>query len=130
MIAPQRIEGLLVLEPEIAQVMVYGDRRPHLVAVIVPHPEFVHSWSTAHGKPNDVGELANDREFHAAIDAAVTRVNHKVSNIERIRRFIIAREPFTVDNEMMTPTLKIKRHKVRDAYGPALDGLYERAPAA
>jgi long-chain acyl-CoA synthetase len=127
MIAPQRIEGFLVLEPEIAQAMVYGDRRPHLVAVIVPHPEFVVSWARTHGKAADLTQLATDKNFHAAIEAAVTRVNQKVNNVERIRRFILARDAFTVDNEMMTPTLKVKRHKVRDAYGTALDALYERA---
>jgi long-chain acyl-CoA synthetase len=41
----------------------------------------------------------------------------------------VAREPFSVQNEMMTPTLKVRRHKVRDAYGAALDALYERAMA-
>ncbi len=54
----------------------------------------------------------------------VDRVNQKLANLERVRRFLVAREPFTVDNAMMTPTLKIRRHKIQAAYGAELDGLY------
>ena len=55
------------------------------------------------------------------------RVNKTLSVIEKVRRFAIAREPFTTENEMMTPTLKIRRHKIRERHGAALDALYERA---
>jgi long-chain acyl-CoA synthetase len=48
-----------------------------------------------------------------------------VQGHERVRRFILAREPFAIGNEMMTPTLKIKRHKIRAAYGEALEALYK-----
>ena len=55
----------------------------------------------------------------------VARVNQRLSPIERVRRFAIAAEPFTIANGQMTPTLKIKRHVIRDAYGAALDALYD-----
>ncbi len=125
MIAPVRVEGLLVLEREIAQAMVYGDRHPYLVAVIVPHAEFLAAWAKAHGKTANLAALAGDRALLAAIDEAVQRVNAKLAPIERIRRFILAREPFSVDNEQMTPTLKVKRHMVREAYGAELEALYQ-----
>jgi long-chain acyl-CoA synthetase len=47
-----------------------------------------------------------------------------VQGHERVRRFVLAREPFSITNEQMTPTLKIKRHKIRDAYGEELESLY------
>ncbi len=47
-----------------------------------------------------------------------------MSVTERVRRFKVAAEPFTIDNEMMTPTLKIRRHKIAERYGEALEGLY------
>ena len=56
----------------------------------------------------------------------VDRVNRGLSNLEKVRRFIIAREPFTIDNGMLTSSLKIRRHKIKERYGPDLDGLYER----
>ena len=55
---------------------------------------------------------------------AVARVNENVSVIERVRHFIIATEPFTIENEMMTATLKIRRHVIRNTYGESLEALY------
>ncbi len=126
MIAPARVEGALMLEPEIAQAMVHGDRRPHLVAILVPHTEFATEWAKARGKPPEIGSLAEDREFRAALDAAVQRVNAKLSPAERVRRFIVAKEAFSVANGQMTPTLKVKRHIVREVYAPALEAAYEK----
>jgi long-chain acyl-CoA synthetase len=111
MIAPARIEGLLALQPEIGQAMVYGDRRPYLVAVIVPREEIIQ----AHG---------DDETLRKTLETAVERVNRQLPPIERIRKFAVTREAFTVANELMTPTLKIRRHKIRAVHGPALDALY------
>ncbi len=111
MIAPARIEGLLALQPEIAQAMIYGDRRPYLVALIVPREE-------------TSGKIADDQALRAAIETAVERVNKEVQAGERIRKFTVSREAFTVANELLTPTMKIKRHKIRALYGGALDALY------
>src|SRR5207245_10901516 len=74
MISPARVEGYLALEPEIAQVMVYGDRRPYLVAVIVPDPEFAAEYAPANGAAADLAVLAGDPGFTKAIGAAVSRV--------------------------------------------------------
>ena len=115
MIAPARIEGCLTLEPEIAQAMVYGDERPHLVAVIVPAEELIGAASGA-----------GDPALEKAVGAAVARVNAGLPATWRVRRFLLAMEPFTTANGQMTPTLKVRRHAVRQAYGAALDALYER----
>ena len=125
-IAPQRIEGFLTLQPEIAQAMVYGDRKPNLVALIVPDPDFMSDWAKENGKPKDAAALANDEDFRKAISAAIDRVNEELSVIERVRRFIPAVEGFTIENEMMTPSLKIRRHIIKDRYGDALEALYVR----
>jgi long-chain acyl-CoA synthetase len=124
MVAPARIEGLLALQPEIAQAMVYGDRKPHLVALIVPHQETIDTAAKASGAKPVLADLAADKSLRASIDAAIARVNAQVQGHERIRRFIVAREPFSIANEQMTPTLKIKRHKIREAYGQELEALY------
>ncbi|OFX08214.1 MAG: hypothetical protein A2516_11390 [Alphaproteobacteria bacterium RIFOXYD12_FULL_60_8] len=118
------MEGFLTLEPEIAQAMAYGDKRPHLVAVVVPDAEYAMDWAEANGKPKNFAKLLADPHFEDMIRAAVNRVNAKLSNIEKVRRFLIADAPFTVDNGLMTPTLKVKRHKIIDIYGERLEGLY------
>lgn len=114
MVAPARVEGYLTLQPEIAQAMVYGDRRPHLVAVVVPSKELIESRTG-----RDSIDLAK------AITTAIARANATLSAIERVRRFIIAGEPFTTENGQMTPTLKIRRHAIRQVYGAALEALYD-----
>ena len=123
-VSPQRVEGLLVMEPEIAQAMVVGDRRPYLVGLIVPDADFIRSWATNHGKSADLASLAEDRDFQAAISAAVDRVNTGLSLIEKVRRIRIATSPFTIDNGQMTPTMKIRRHAIMAEYGDLVIGLY------
>jgi long-chain acyl-CoA synthetase len=123
-LSPQRVEGFLTVQPEISQAMVHGDKRPHLVGVIVPNADFAADWAMARGKPKDLTALIADQEFAITIDAAVQRVNAELSVGERVRRHILTAEPFTVDNEMMTPTLKVRRHKVREKYGARLEALY------
>ena len=108
-VSPQRIEGMLTLQSEIAQAMVYGDRRPHLVALLVPDPE-----------------IAKSPDLHAKLQQAVDRVNGDLSVIEKVRRFILADEPFTIENEQLTPSMKIRRHVISKVYGERLDALYKR----
>ncbi|HWI87541.1 MAG TPA: AMP-dependent synthetase/ligase [Sphingomonas sp.] len=110
-VSPQRVEGMLTLEPEIAQAMVVGDRRPHLVGLIVPNKE----WEASLPPGTDIAN---------AVMAAVDRVNAGLSVIEKVRRVVIADEPFTIENEAMTPSLKIRRHVLRDRYGARLEALY------
>ena len=125
MVSPARVEGYLTLQSEIAQAMVFGDRRPHLVAVLVPHAELVERVARELETAPDLAALHEAPELLKALGEAVARVNAELSPIERVRRFIVAREPFTTTNGQMTPTLKIKRHAIRQAYGEALLKLYE-----
>ena len=127
MIAPAKVEGALTLAHEIAQAMVWGDQRPHLVAILVPDPEFTRHIC---GPGADLTALADHQGLQKALSDVVTAVNAKLPPIERVRRFIIAREPFTTGNGQLTPTLKIRRHVVRSIYGEALDALYEGRSAA
>ncbi len=123
-LSPARVEGILTAEPEIGQAMVYGDRRPHLVALVVPDPDFLIEWSKDNAKSGDLTDLAGDSDLHKALQDVMDRVNDKLSVIERIRRIKIAPEAFTIENEMMTPTMKLRRHVVKEAYGEALEQLY------
>ena len=135
-VSPQRVEGMLCLEPEIHQAMVSGDQRPYLVGLIVPDAEWAHGWAEAHGLADegaqseaaavpDLAALCENPGFCRAVMDAVDRVNTRLSVTEKVRRISLAPAPFTVENEMMTPTLKIRRHKIRAAYGEKLEKLYK-----
>ena len=123
-VAPQKIEGMLTLQPEIAQAMVSGDQRPYVVGLIVPDAEWALEWATANGKKFDLRELQNLPAFKKAVRAAVDRTNKDLSVIEKVRKFEFSDEAFTIENEEMTPSMKIRRHKIRDRYQDRIDGLY------
>ena len=123
-VAPQRVEGMLTLQDEIAQAMVYGDKRPYLVGVVVPEVEWAMCWARDKGMPTDLAKLRKEPEFQRALMAAVDRVNSRLSVVEKVRRVVVADEPFTTDNQQMTPSLKIRRHVLRQVYGARLDKLY------
>jgi long-chain acyl-CoA synthetase len=108
-VSPQRVEGMLTLQPEIAQAMVYGDRHPYLVGLLVPEAEYA-----------DVPDLQH------RLSQAVDRVNAELSVTEKVRRFVLADSPFTVENEQLTPSMKIRRHVIKDVYGERLDALYKK----
>ncbi|HEY3908917.1 MAG TPA: long-chain fatty acid--CoA ligase [Stellaceae bacterium] len=125
MIAPARVEGYLTVEPEIAQAMVFGERRPYLVAILVPNPDFAADFAGRNNVSAELAVLSLDPGFAKAMREAVARVNRGLAPVERVRRFVIAAEPFSIANGRLTPTLKIKRHAIREAYGAALDALYD-----
>jgi long-chain acyl-CoA synthetase len=124
-LSPQRVEGFLTLEPEISQAMVYGDKKPHIVALIVPDTEFAEEWAKKTGNSADLTEIIKNEEFRRHISEALDRTNEHLSVIERVRRFVLTAEEFTVDNEMMTPTLKVRRHVIKEKYGEQLGALYK-----
>jgi long-chain acyl-CoA synthetase len=123
-VAPQRIENLLALEPAIGQVMVLGDGRPFLVALIVPDAQLAREWAKRHGKSSSLEDLVGDSDFTRYIGEAVERVNRNMSGIERVRKFALAAEAFSIENCQLTPTLKIRRHEIRNRYGDVLEQLY------
>ncbi|MDZ4308515.1 AMP-dependent synthetase/ligase [Allopontixanthobacter sp.] len=123
-VAPQKIEGMLTLQPEIGQAMVSGDKRPYIVGLLVPEAEWALEWARENGEKFDLAELQELPAFRSALRAAVDRVNKELSVTEKVRRFAFADEAFSVENEEMTPSLKIRRHKIRERYGDRLAGLY------
>ncbi len=123
-ISPARVEGMLTLQPEIAQAMVHGDRRPYLVGLVVPDAEWALCWARDKGMPADLARLQREPEFARALMAAVDRVNARVGAHEKVRRVVVADAAFSTDNGQMTPSLKIRRHVIEAAYGDRLDALY------
>lgn len=124
-IAPAKVEGILTLQPEIYQAMVYGDRHPYLVALIIPDPEFVKFFAASKGLDAGAASLKNDLDFKQFLSQVIDRANKDLSPIERIRRFSIADEDsWSLDNGFLTPSLKVKRYAVRKKYESTLEALY------
>jgi long-chain acyl-CoA synthetase len=124
-VAPQRVEGVIALQPEIAQVIVYGDRRPHLVALIVPDAEAAKAYARANGRAARLEELVEDPGFHKRIGDAVERANQSLSVIERVRHFRLLPKPFSIESGTMTPTLKLKRQLIYRTHEDLFESLYQ-----
>jgi long-chain acyl-CoA synthetase len=124
-VAPQKVEGMLTLQPEILQAMVAGDRRPYLVGLIVPDPEWALDWAQANDERYVMPELLRLPAFRNAMRDAIDRVNQDLSVTEKVRQFAFADEAFSIANEELTPSMKIRRHKIRERYGARLDALYK-----
>ena len=123
-ISPSRVEEKLNIEPEISQSMVYGDFKNYLVAIIVPDKEQALLWAKNNNKENSLSTLVKDEDYNKTIKEIISKVNNNLSVIEQVRKFILIDHEFTIENDMMTPTMKIKRYKVKSVFGDQLENLY------
>ena len=103
-ISPAKIENMITNEPEIDQCMVYGDKKNYLVALIVPNKDYL-----------------NEKE---KIDKVIEKINKKLTLVEKIKRIQLIDENFSIENGLMTPTMKVKRKKVTEKYKNQLENLY------
>jgi long-chain acyl-CoA synthetase len=121
-ISPQRVESALEMQAEIAQAAIFGDGRSHPIAILVPETGRLKEWAAAHAiNPEDT---ASNPDFRQTLARAVNRANGGLAPPERIRRFLVAGEPFSVENRQLTPTLKVRRHQIRHAYAEQIEALY------
>ena len=123
-ISPSRIEEKLNIEPEIAQSMLYGDFKNYLVAIIVADREYAKQWAKEHNKEFDIIKLNQDQDFIKMIKNTTERINENLNVTEQVRKFLLIDEEFTIENDMMTPTLKVRRFKVKEKYQNKLEQLY------
>ena len=101
-ISPSKIENILCLEQSIKQSFVYGDKKNYLVGIIVCDKE-----------------INNER-----IKIVIENINKKLTLIEKIKKFILIHDEFTIDNGMLTPTLKLKRKAITENYLKQIENLY------
>ena len=123
-ISPSRIEEKLNIQPEIAQSMIYGDFKNYLVAIVVSDKEFVKQWAEENNKEYDINKINKDEDYIRLIKTIIDKINKNLSIIEQVRKFILVDEEFTIENDMMTPTMKVRRFKVKEKYGNLLEELY------
>lgn len=124
-IAPQRVEAPLVIEPLIDQVVVYGDQRPYLVAMVVPNREACSAWADEQGLPKSGWpELAASDVLRKHIQNRIQQHLKPLNPFEQIRRIHIQIEPFTIENGFLTPTLKLKRKNIYHEFAETFEALY------
>ena len=105
-ISPAKIENQLSNCLEIEQAMIYGDGKNYLVALIVPSKEFI--------------------EQKEKINEIVIKINSNLTLVEKIKKFHVIKESFTIENGLLTPTMKVKRNKVINKYKNILESFYKK----
>ncbi|MEZ4322436.1 MAG: long-chain fatty acid--CoA ligase [Myxococcota bacterium] len=125
-VAPAHFEGLLKARcPYISHVVMHGDARPYCTALVTLDPDAMAAWAAREGlsaKPADWPGLAVVR---ALVQAHIDEVNRNLPSFETVKRFAILDGDFTLENGLLTPSLKVKRKVVEARYQRVLDGFYE-----
>jgi long-chain acyl-CoA synthetase len=129
-VAPAILEDRLRGHPLVSQVVVVGDGRPFIGALVTLDYEMVPGWLLAHGKsPLTPEQALIDPDIRASLERAVERTNKAVSRAESIREFRIIPGDFTEANGYLTPSLKVKRSLVLKDFAHEVDRLYAEAAA-
>ena len=126
-VAPAILEDRLRGHPLVSQVLVVGDGRPCIGALITLDAEILPMWLSGHGLEDMAPiEAAQDPRVRAALEKAVARANEAVSRAESIRTFTVLPGDFTVDNGLLTPSLKVRRAQAQERFAKEIDALYTR----
>ncbi len=129
-VTPQPIEDALRASPLVDQAVVVGERQKFAAALVFPNEEAVRAYARQKGLNPDQPLLALLREplIRQAFEDLMPRVNAALPRWSQIRRMAILPAALTVENEMLTPTLKVRRAKVKQAYQRVLEALYKTPP--
>jgi long-chain acyl-CoA synthetase len=120
-IAPKNIEAAIKQSPLIGEVVVIGDRRKYLVALITLDEVFANKLAPAISDP---AQLAASSEVRAAIQNQIDQVNETLARVEQIKKFTVLARPFATATGELTPTLKIKRKVIAQIYEREIDAMY------
>ena len=129
-IAPQLVENTLKTVPCVSQVAVYGERKPYLVALLTLDPDAVRAWAAEHSVTyGEIAEVYANPQFRAYLDEGVQRANSRLARYETIKYYDVLSEEFTVENDMLTPSLKIRRRVIQQRYHDRFEALYRPTPS-
>ena len=129
-VSPAILEDRLRGHPLVSQVLVVGDQRPCIGALITLDEEILPLWLKSHGIADmDPLEAAKDPQVHAALERAVARANQAVSRAESIRVFSVLPIDFTVSNGLLTPSMKMRRNEANQRFAQEIEDLYAGVPS-
>jgi long-chain acyl-CoA synthetase len=130
-VAPQMIEGnLKAICPYIGNALVHGNRRNFCTMLLTLDPEAIQPWADEHGVSGDYGAISRDPKTKSMMQGFIDQLNGDLARWETIKKFALLEEDFTVENALLTPSLKVKRKAVEANYAELLDGFYGDAMAA
>jgi long-chain acyl-CoA synthetase len=130
-VAPAPLEEKLKLSPFIINAMVYGDNKVYNVALIIADMETVKAWAATNGVSADSDDkLLENAKVKAMMQAEVDKASGEFKGFEKVRKITLTAEDFTAQNDMLTPSLKVKRRVVWVKFGPQIEALYVEAKAA
>ncbi|RVU28777.1 long-chain fatty acid--CoA ligase [Streptomyces antnestii] len=124
-VSPQQLEERVRDHPLVAQCIVVGNDRPYVAALVTLDSEAVEHWLTMRGKPPlKPAQLVHDPDLETEVRRAVVAANTLVSQAESIRTFRILAYQFTEEHGLLTPSLKLKRKAIEEAYAEEVEALY------
>ncbi len=126
-VAPQFIENMFRGEQFISNIVVYGDRRKYITALITLNKDAIKHFAKANQIPCDnVDALVHNEKIREQIDALVESKNQELAQFERIKKYTILDNDFTAEADELTPTFKLKRKVIVDRYKSVLDSMYDK----
>jgi long-chain acyl-CoA synthetase len=130
-IAPQRVEKALRASPYLSQIIVHGDRRKYVTALVVLEREALLSWASGQGL-GALGfeELCRREEVRRLIETEIAECNRGLASFETVKKFRILPRELSIESGELTPTLKVKRRVVCQHYADLLDEMYREADPA
>jgi long-chain acyl-CoA synthetase len=129
-IAPQYVEGLIKAIPTVSEACVYGDRKPYLVALMTLDAAAVAAWAGEHRVTySAIADIYGSPQLRAFLDEQMADVNRKLASYESVKYYDVLADDFTVENDLLTPTLKIRRKVIHDRYHDCFEALYRPRPA-
>jgi long-chain acyl-CoA synthetase len=123
-VAPQNLENELKTSTYVSQALAVGDRRPYVAALVTLDAAEIGRWAAEQGLDGDIASLASDERVRGLVQEAVDGVNQHRSRYEQIKRFAILPRDFTMADEEITPTLKLRRRIVQEHFAETIDALY------
>lgn len=130
-VAPQPIESLLLQSAYISQIVLLGDKRSTVTALIVPNFKALGQWTRERNigvNPDDLGGLTRHPEVRRLIQEEIQRFSHDLASFEQVRRFSLIDREFTEESGELTPTLKVRRGVVMERYKEVIEAMYRTSP--
>jgi len=130
-IAPEKLEIIYNKSPYVSQIFVYGESlKSKLIAIVVPEKEFLEAWARENNieNPDNFEALCANQEVINVVLESINQkgVESEVRGFEKIHGIYLSPNPFTIENDLLTPTFKLKRPQTKTAYLKQITELYEK----